>query len=174
MQRFNRSRLGLLASLAAASMAGTACETALAPLEVPALSFAVVENSRNEFVFFVSPCNGEAIDGSGIFHLKVSSTVTPSGRVNGTFHINAKGTGVGLTTGAKYEWNDVIQESFGFDADEAPIHDTVTRRFRLIGQGGVPDRRFDVIFHITINANGKVTSFKFDVSDTCPDAGPIE
>jgi hypothetical protein len=174
MQWFNPSRFRLLASLAIASMAGAACETAVAPPEIPAISPAVVENSRNEFVFFIDPCNGEAIDGSGIFHLKVSSTVTPSGRVNGTFHINAKGTGVGQTTGAKYEWNDVIQESFGFDVDVAPAHDTFTRRFRLIGQGGVPDRRFDLIFHITINANGEVTSFKFDVSDTCPDAGPIE
>jgi hypothetical protein len=81
---------------------------------------------------------------------------------------------VGQSTGAKYEWNDVIQDSFGFDADFAPFHETFIRRFRLIGQGAVPDRRFDVTFHITINANGEVTSFKFDVSDTCPDAGPIE
>jgi hypothetical protein len=173
MQWFNPSRLGLLASLAITSMLGVACETAVAPPEIPA-SFAVVENFRATFVFFIDPCNGEAIDGSGIFHLKVSSTVTPSGRVQGTFHVNAKGKGVGQTTGAKYEWNDAINESFGFDADIAPAHDTFTRRFRLIGQGGVPDRRFDVIFHITINAKGRVTSFKFDISDTCPDAGPIE
>jgi hypothetical protein len=173
MQRFTPSRLGVLASLAAASMAGAACETAVAPVEIPPISLAVVENSRNEFVFFIPPCNGEPIDGSGIFHLKVSSTVTPSGRVNGTFHINAKGKGVGQITGANYEWNDAINESFGFDADFAPFHDTFIRRFRLIGQGGVPDRRFNVTFHITVNANGEVTSFKFEISDTCPEAGPI-
>ena len=173
MQRFNPSRLGLLASLAAVLMAGAACETPVAPVEIPAVSLAVVENSRNEFVFFISPCNGEAIDGSGIFHFKVSSTVTPSGRVEGTFHINAKGKGVGQSTGANYEWNDAINDSFGFDADFAPVTETFTRRFRLIGQSTVPDRRFDVTFHITVNANGEVTSFKFEISDTCPDAGPI-
>jgi hypothetical protein len=168
MQRFNRWRVGLLASLATASMAGAACETAVGPPETPAISLAVVENSRNEFVFFTPPCNGEVIDGSGIFHLKTSSTVTPSGRVNGTFHINAKGKGVGQSTGAKYEWNDAINESFGFDADFAPFTNTFTQRFRLIGQGGVPDRRIDVTFHITVNANGEVTSFKSEISDTCP------
>ena len=80
-----------------------------------------------------------------------------------------KGMGVGLTTGAKYEWNDAINDSFHFDTrDGAPYTETFTRSFRLIGQGGVPDRRFNVRFHVTVNANGVVTSFKFEFFDTCP------
>jgi hypothetical protein len=165
MQKLRFSRLGLLALLGAGSIAVAACETAV----VAAPELTVVENSRNPFVFFTPPCNGEAIDGSGIFHLVASSTVTPSGRVSGTFHINAKGKGVGQTTGAKYEWNDAINESFSFDSEDgAPFTDTFTQSFRLIGQSNVPDRRINVRFHITVNANGKVTSFKFEFSDTCP------
>jgi hypothetical protein len=170
MQKLRLSRLGPLALLAAGSIAVAACETAVvAAPELPTISATVVENSRNPFVFFIPPCNGEAIEGSGIFHLVVSSTVTPSGRVSGTFHINAKGKGVGLVTGAKYEWNDAINESFSFDSEDgAPFTDTFTQNFRLIGQSDVPDRRINVRFHITINANGEVTSFKFEFSDTCP------
>lgn len=163
------SRLMPAAFSTLAVLAVGACDTPVAPLETPAISAAVVQNDWGEFDFFIPPCNGEAIDGSGRFHTKISSTVTPSGRVSGTFHINAKGKGIGQTTGAKYEWNDAINESFAFDSnDGASFTDTFTRSFRLIGQGNVPDRRFDVTFHVTINANGEMTSSKLQVSDTCP------
>jgi hypothetical protein len=166
MQKFRLSH-GTLALLATGSIAVAACEMPVAP-ELSPISATVVENSRNEFVFFIPPCNGEPVEGTGIFHLLVSSTVAPSGRVSGTFHINAKGKGVGLVTGAKYEWNDAINESFSFDSrDGAPFTDTFTQSFRLIGQSDVPDRRFDVRFHVTVNANGEVTSFRFEFSETC-------
>ena len=172
MQKIRFPRIRALALLATGSIVVAACETAtvVAPRNVPTtISAAVVENSRNEFVFFIPPCNGEAIDGSGIFHTVFSFTVAPSGQLSGDFHINAKGMGVGLTTGAKYEWNDAINDSFHFDTrDGAPYTETFTRSFRLIGQGGVPDRRFNVRFHVTVNANGVVTSFKFEFFDTCP------
>ena len=103
------------------------------------------------------------------FRRKNSSTFSASGNVHFTAHINAKGKGVGLITGAKYEWNEAINESVNFDgSDGATYTGTFTQRFRLIGQGRVPDRFMNALFHMTVNANGEVTSFKSEFEDTCP------
>ena len=85
-----------------------------------------------------------------------------------TFHINAKGKGTGQTTGASYEWNDVIQDVLHFDGNDGfPATETARRRFHLIGQGGVPNRILNVDFQFTVNANGTQTQFTFKVVDVC-------
>ena len=120
------------------------------------------------FTFFIDPCNLEAIDGSGIFHAKTSATVSTSGQVTLTFHINAKGKGTGQTTGASYEWNDVIQDVILFDGNDGfPATETFRQRFHLIGQGGVPNRILNGDFQFTVNANGTMTQFRFKVVDAC-------
>jgi hypothetical protein len=143
---------------------GDAPTGGLAPLAGDGLSAAITANYWDDFDFFIGPCNGEPIDGSGKVHFKDTATFAQNGSVHLTFHINAKGKGVGQVTGVKYEWNDAINESPNI---APPFTNTWTRRFRLIGQGQVPDRFLDGIFHVTVNANGEVTSFKDEFTDTC-------
>jgi hypothetical protein len=91
--------------------------------------------------------------------------VGPGGKEHIRFHINAKGTGVGQLTGARYQWNDRL-----FDiTNAAPIG---TESFilndytRLIRQGRAVDARFAVKIKITINAKGVVTVDRFVTRDT--------
>ena len=161
-------RVASLITLAAAfSFAACEAPTALDDSVVTPL-FAVIDNDHLPFDFFIPPCNGEAIDGSGIFHVKTSTTVSTSGQVTLTDHINAKGKGTGQTTGAKYEWNDVIQDVLHFDGNDGfPATETFRRRFRLIGQGQVPNRVVNIDFQFTVNANGTETQFRFKFVDVC-------
>ncbi len=164
MRRFLQN--AMVAGLALTLSACADRPTSPNPLSTP--SFAVTDNLRLPFDFFIPPCNGEAIDGSGIFHVLTSTTVSTSGQVTLTFHINAKGKGTGQTTGASYEWNDLVQDVLHFDGNDGfPATETQRRRFRLIGQGRVPNRIFNGDFQFTVNANGTQTQFRFKVVDAC-------
>ena len=156
------------AMVAGLALTLSACAEPTSPNPLSTPSFAVTDNQRLPFTFFIPPCNLEAIDGSGIFHVKISTTVSRSGQVTLTFHINAKGKGTGQTTGAKYEWNDVIQDVLHFDGNDGfPATETFRQRFRLIGQGRVPNRVVNIDFQFTVNANGTQTQFRFKFVDAC-------
>jgi hypothetical protein len=157
----------LMATLSAAVVA---CETPLMSPEPPEPSFAVVQNDRffiDVDFFLFPPCNSEPTESHGTVHIVFSETVTPSGRVNLNLHGNANGTGVGLDTGAKYQWNDAFNGNLSDGTDGLPHIETFVQRIRLIGQGQVPDGYFDLLFHITINPNGDATAFKLEVSPAC-------
>ncbi len=164
MRRFLQN--AMVAGLALTLSACADRPTSPNPLSTP--SFAVTTNERLPFTFFIPPCNLEAIDGSGIFHIKTSATVSTSGQVTLTFHLNAKGKGTGQTTGAKYEWNDLIQDVLHFDGNDGfPATETARQRFHLIGQGQVPNRVVNVDFQFTVNANGTETQFSAKFVDVC-------
>ena len=170
-------RVASLITLAAA-FSFTACEAPTAlddsvTQPVSAVANAVVENGRFPFDFFIPPCNGEAIDGSGIFHVVDAHTESASGQLLFAFHLNAKGKGTGQTTGAKYQWNDVIHDVANLDGNDGfPLTVNFRQRFHLIGQGRVPNRIVKVDFQFTVNANGTETQFKFKFVDPCPEVGP--
>jgi hypothetical protein len=44
---------------------------------------------------------------------------------------------------------------------------TLVERFRLIGQGTIPDEFLDGLFHLTINSNGEVTVEKVEFRAAC-------
>ncbi len=157
--------------VAALSGAVVACETPVMSPEPPDPSFAVVENSK-VFIpvdfFLFGPCVSEPTQSRGRLHILIIETVTPSGRRHFRFQLNANGTGVGLTTGAKYQWNHAINEGFSVDENDGlPYTYTWVNRVRLIGQGQVPDRYYDFILHVTINANGEETVSKFEETFEC-------
>jgi hypothetical protein len=128
--------------------------------------FAAVPNpSFQPFAFTVVTC-AEAVDVSGTFHGVVQFFVGPGGKEHIRFHINAKGTGVGQQTGARYQWNDRL-----FDITNiAPTGATsfiLNDYSRLIGQGRAVDARFAVRVKVTISATGVVVVDRLVVRDTC-------
>lgn len=90
-------------------------------------------------------------DGHGGFHIKT--------------HDNPQGIiGVGSLTGLKYQGTGVTESQVNLNAGQ---HETDINNFRMIGQG--PGNNFMVHdnFHVSINANGVVTSFHDHFTITC-------
>jgi hypothetical protein len=146
--------------LVCAAMAGIAgCDSArtTAPAATPtAPRFALIDNERDlPFAFSVNTCD-ETVDLSGVYHVVVASTTSASDNTTDRFHINAKGTGVGETSGATYQWNDAINQTQNI-RDGAGIVISAPQTTALVGQGGVSDIHFRARFHVTVNANGDLT-----------------
>lgn len=109
---------------------------------------------------------GEWIQVSGPLHILYHLTI------NGNdFHVKEhyqlQGiSGVGFTTGDKYQGTGETQETYGGSFVNGQYSDTYVNNFRMIGQG--PGNNFTVheTYHITINANGTLTAyvdnFKFE------------
>jgi hypothetical protein len=121
-----------------------------------------------DLVVFVPCANGgagENVEISGTLHILLHITINDN-RVNIKEHFQPQdASGVGEDTGDVYHAVGVTQdqESFGAVSDEF----TFINNFRIVGQG--PGNNFQVHenVHITINANGDVTSVHDNLSATC-------
>jgi len=73
-------------------------------------------------------------------------------------------SGFSLTTGTKYQATGITRDNF---SGRFGFEETFVNNFRIIGQG--PGNNFLVHenFHITVNANGTVTSFHDNFSIEC-------
>ncbi|MGH7580570.1 MAG: hypothetical protein ACREM9_10395 [Gemmatimonadales bacterium] len=163
-------RLLMCFTLAALLLA--ACEPGTAP-EAPAAIEAAVDPqfaarpnpSFQPFAFSVDNCV-ETVDLSGTFHEVVQFFVGPGGKEHFRFHINAKGTGVGQLTGARYQWNDRLFDITNI-APAGAVSFTLNDNARLIGQGRAANFRAAVRIKLTINAAGVVAVDRFVARVTC-------
>ena len=144
----------------AAMMGLVACDgsRSTAPKVTPtAPRLEVLDNEQQlPFAFDVATCD-EVVHISGVFHVVISEAVSPSGNDNFRFHINAKGIGIGATSGATYQWNDAINQTQNIGDGGGSGVIAAPQTTELIGQGGVSDIRFRVRFHVTVNDNGELT-----------------
>jgi hypothetical protein len=127
--------------------------------------FALVTNeSQLPFAFSVPACD-EVVNVAGVYHIVLTSTISPNGETTDRFHINAKGTGTGQTSGATYQWNDAINQT----VHDAPTPSVVsaTQTTTLVGQGGAPNLRARFRFHLTVNANGEMTVLIDEFEEIC-------
>jgi hypothetical protein len=152
-----RLSVALLLILCACADAGTAPDTD--PAAGP--QFAARPNpSFQPFQFTVTSCI-EPVLVTGTFH--EVDRVSGDGR-HIRFHINAKGVGVGLETGARYQWNDRLFDNSNLVRGETRVLNDFTR---LVGQGGAPNVSVHVRAKLTALPNGTVVVNRFDVKDTC-------
>ena len=139
-----------------------------------AFAQAVVSHSNEKINFdgftVNVPCanggSGEDVVFLGDLHVLITSTVTPNGRVRLKFHFQPQGlSGIGAVTGDKYEATGVTQETDVFGTVNTVIN--FVNNFRMIGQG--PGNNFLVHqnFHVTVNANGDITSTHDNSSVEC-------
>jgi hypothetical protein len=99
---------------------------------------------------------GEVVEVSGNLHQVLTTVLTESGRIVVRSHFQPQGlSGVGLTTGDKYQATGVTQETASF-SPPFPVTATFINNFRFIGAG--PDNNLLVHqeAHVTIDANGNV------------------
>ncbi len=116
----------------------------------------------------ITACNGEAVNYEGTVQLVQHFTVSSSGQVNIKEGISINVHGVGQVTGAKYVGNQTSEFAEHFDStDFAPFNLTNTFHFKLNGQGRVPNTSAKGVFHVTVNANGDITSFKSEFTFDC-------
>ena len=167
------------AFIALAAITLAACEqppTAVSPVRAPSFlstNSATTSISNITFpieLFVFVPCAnggaGEVIDVSGPLHEVFRLTQSSSGNFSLYIHDQPQGvSGVGLTTGAKYQATGITEQSFHFNG--LPFNTTFVNNFNMIGQG--PGNNFKVHenFHLTVNANGVLTAFVDNFSITC-------
>ena len=148
---------------------------------VAVLSFAVVSSSSGapassftansffpiELTVFVPCANGglgEDVELSGTIHDLFHVTVNDN-TVHVKTHDQPQGvTGTGLVTGDKYQGTGVSQDEFTAAVGQ---EETFINNFRIIGQGNGNNFLVHENFHITINANGTVTSIHDNVTVDC-------
>jgi hypothetical protein len=121
------------------------------------------------FAVFV-PCadggQGELVQLSGSLHILFHLTISSSGIVSYKDHFQPQGvSGAGLTTGAGYHGTGVTQDKnhFGLVGQTVSFIDN----FRIIGQGSGNNFSLHENFHVTVNANGTLTTFVDNISATC-------
>lgn len=156
-----------LATLAAGLMLA-ACESATAPDAVPvsAVAHAVTENLRHvPFQFAVSTCE-EDVQGSGILHILNTTTISAAQDTITAFHINARGTGVGSSSGATYRFNDTFSLRTN-QISSYPLIVSHTEVLNLIGHGKVADLHARALFRMVFNADGIQTVLIDDVRIRC-------
>lgn len=136
------------------------------------LSFAAVAFSQalvittNDFVPFslvvAVPCAnggaGEDVLVEGILHLQDHITINGN-RANVKTHAQPQGAdGVGQTTGDFYQAVGVTQEQDSIPILNGAFEFTVVNNFRLIGQKTDNNLQVHQNIHVTIDANGNVTT----------------
>lgn len=144
-------------ALAGAAGAGAQATTVTTNEQVPITVFA--------FVPCANDGAGELVLLTGTLHVLTHVTIDDQGGLHVKQHFQPQGlSGVGLTTGDTYRGTGVTQTEFNATA---ATEQTSINNFRIIGQG--PDNNFLVhsTFHVTVNANGEVTTVVDNFSTEC-------
>ena len=146
-----------------------------------ALSFTAVAFSQalaittNDFVPFSQlvfvPCAnggaGEDVLIEGTLHLQEHITIN-NNRVNLKIHAQPQGVdGVGQTTGDSYQAVGVTQEQDSIPLLNGAAETTIVNNFRIIGQKTGNNLQVHQNLHITIDANGNVTTLIEHTSVDC-------
>ncbi|WP_373495173.1 hypothetical protein [Aquiflexum sp.] len=106
----------------------------------------------------------EPVDVDGEYHVVLNNVTSKSGNTMFKLHVNAKGSGVGQISGAKYQYNDVSNTTETISKGSST---NFTLSGFLIGQGKAPNYKVKANIHITVNANGEVTAEFLDFSQEC-------
>jgi len=100
------------------------------------------------------PICTELVDVTGQFHPVFKVTEDGNGGFHFKGHFNAIGIGIGQSSGARYNWNDAINEEDNFRAPQETF--TSQESLELIGQGRAANFRLHFLFHVTVTPNGVV------------------
>lgn len=132
-------------------------------------SAAVVQNVRVplDVTFLANPCTGDDMHFTGTIHLLAAET--SDGRGGFHLHVDNNVSGVkavGSPSGTVY--HGVGGGWFEINArDPYPFVSTETDVFGLISVGSTPNYFAKATFHITVNANGSITSDVAKISMAC-------
>jgi hypothetical protein len=127
------------------------------------------DTDQTPFSAEVTGCSSEVFLFEGTLHTVAHTTVDANGGFHTNGQFNLQGQGEGLSSGDKYVFHNVTN----FDQNSptgADLTITQTRTIKIIRQGSATptdDLQGKILFHITINAQGEVTTvvdkFEFGV-----------
>lgn len=110
----------------------------------------------------------EKLEGTATNHVVVHQTVAPSGQLTFFFQFETKARGVGVETGTVYEGSGTGNFSVSADTKDAmPLTFTQTFKRQLVSHGPAPDLILRITRHLTINAEGEVTSVVDRIQSEC-------
>jgi hypothetical protein len=135
-----------------------------------ATSVTTNEKIKLNLVVWVPCANGgagENISLSGYLH-SLSSTTINGKKVRGKYHFQPQGiVGVGSITGDKYQAAGVTEGQFNGSLVNDQYQESFVNNFNIIGQGTGNNFMLHENFHITVNANGVVTTTIDNIKDYC-------
>jgi hypothetical protein len=141
---------------------------AVTPAQAQAGTFIDNERVPIDLLVFI-PCAvggaGEYVELTGTLHILFVTTIDSQGGFHSKYHFQPQGiSGLGFTTGVKYQGTGVTQGTFN---GKVGFEETDVNNFKIIGQG--PGNNFLIHdnFHITVNANGTVTALLDNFSVKC-------
>ena len=123
---------------------------------------AVVTRStfHSDFTYF-NPCTEEYVHIVGDVTFFTTSTVTDN-TISGTMHSVFIATGTGLTSGLTYQETVVFNRSFQTSLQNGEATNTMQAVISVIAPGGGNNQYDPIFLHTTIDANGNVTSSRFE------------
>ena len=120
-----------------------------------------------QFVPCANGGTGEIVVVSGNLHQVLTTVISENGNITVRGHFQPQGiSGVGLTTGDKYQATGVTQFSETFGAP-FPVTSTFVNNFRFIGTGAGNNLLIHEVAHLTIDANGVVRVDVDNFSQEC-------
>lgn len=110
---------------------------------------------------------GEDVELRGFFHNVIHTTINGNNFVS-NFHFQPQGvSGEGLTSGDKYQSTGVGEEQIHGSFVNGQFSSTFILNIGIIGQGSGNDAVLHGQTHVTINANGEVTTSFDNFSADC-------
>ena len=126
----------------------------------------VVPEDIVTFVSCADQGQGELVFLSGNLHILFHLNISASGNVSFKDHFQPQGvSGSGQTTGDTYHGTGVTQDKNHFGQVGQAI--SFIDNFRIIGQGSNNNFTLHENFHVTVNANGTITTFVDNISADC-------
>jgi opacity protein-like surface antigen len=143
-------------------LAALALPVLLASVAATSSHAAVVTRStfHSDFIYF-NPCTGEDVHIVGDVTFSTTSTVTDN-TISGTMHSVFIATGTGLTSGLTYQETVVFNRSFQTSLQNGEATNTMQGVISVIAPGGGNNQYDPIFLHTTIDANGTVTSSRFE------------
>lgn len=127
---------------------------------------AVTYQVRNDQMYTLRGC-GEVVDIAGWVEIKQVQVRRGRNDSGIAWHVNGRGSGEGLITGAKYNWHSNTLMRLTGSEWNGQFSNQTHQRVRLIGQGDAPNYHFTLHMHLTKNANGDLTTFFRVLDVTC-------
>lgn len=101
---------------------------------------------------------GENVDLTGDIHILIHTTLNGNNFTT-KYHFQPQGvSGIGETTGDKYQASGVSQEEIKGSFKNGKYIDTYINNFKLVAPGKGNNYLVHVNVHITVNANGETTA----------------
>ncbi len=125
-----------------------------------------VTHYRDTIQRTIFSCNGEAVQIDGDRHWIIYGHMDSSGGEHYFIQVNEKGTGLGLTSGLKYQFNE-HGRLFVFNTNGRQWEETWEYTWTLVAPG--PDNNLVVhsTDHVTQNANGEIVVNHYTTHTEC-------